>query len=131
MNRIFVAALLAALPFAAGATDWDVQTGPDTWEKNPACTGQCEKDRAAAMEPSRPKPGAPIQIPGEKPKPPALVADKRDREPVATERARFWCIAPTGQIARVNKIEGKAPPRATLRACGWDVHADGKLLGEW
>lgn len=98
LKSLTAAFALICLPIVALAGEsWTVETSPGSgsWIDNPNCTGQCAQDREAARDPGKPKPGAPEQIPGDKPKDsPRLTADRGGRTTGAPsiQHYGFCCI---------------------------------------
>lgn len=128
MNRILAAAALAAaLPLMALATPQTVPDGNGGWKENPECTGSCQSWNKEPAPPDRPRPGPPQRVEKERPN----TTRTSDGDGNGKDRAarRFWCLAPDGRVARVNGAPLPIPP--ALRACGWQIHAKGKGLGQW
>lgn len=126
---ILTTAALLCLAAAGNATAWDVQAPDGSWGKNPECTGSCEVARSDALQghkPDRPKGDKPQR---EKPKADRPAPERPSTAKPATRGS--WCIAPTGQIARVDGAKGNPPPRNTLHACGPFIHRKGGKVGEW
>lgn len=110
MKPLILAALIATVPLSAMANGYP--------ENEPPQKEQPAPDKPKGDKPQREKPKADRPAP-ERPS---------DTKP-ATRGS--WCIAPTGQIARVDGANGNPPPRHTLHACGPFIHRKGGKVGEW